>query len=330
MSQSTPVGYSGNTSSVNNVTNDIISAPGSVNNTSGNNSLGNGIAEARPPRAPTQTSMSIDISNKFKDGGNGNGNYSYANQLPSPASGYPISGSSSGSKSKAILANNNQVEGPTMGQMADAVQASARMASRNNGARTSQSYQSNHNQYNSHLDTGNSYMDMMGDDDNGDMGDDICLPGNEHTGRWTRKEHELFLDALKKYGKEWKKVASAVKTRTVVQTRTHAQKYFQKVHKSGFGGGYSDDDAFDSSTGTGGSGHSAGRASGGGGSGSGSGRRTSKRQRRPTEPRRNVAQAYHHMHSGTSLYTQNDSHLKSVLRLVNAALAVFHFSFRTN
>ena len=34
------------------------------------------------------------------------------------------------------------------------------------------------------------------------------------------------------YGKEWKKVAAKVKTRTVVQTRTHAQKYFQKLQKA--------------------------------------------------------------------------------------------------
>jgi SHAQKYF class myb-like DNA-binding protein len=67
------------------------------------------------------------------------------------------------------------------------------------------------------------------DDDDGDT--NLCPQGAEHTGRWTKKEHELFLEALKKYGKEWKKVAAMVKTRTVVQTRTHAQKYFQKVQK---------------------------------------------------------------------------------------------------
>ena len=59
----------------------------------------------------------------------------------------------------------------------------------------------------------------------------IVESGQEHTGRWTRDEHEAFLIALKKYGKEWKKVAAKVKTRTVVQTRTHAQKYFQKLQK---------------------------------------------------------------------------------------------------
>lgn len=59
----------------------------------------------------------------------------------------------------------------------------------------------------------------------------VMEAGQEHTGRWTREEHEAFLQALQQYGKEWKKVAAKVKTRTVVQTRTHAQKYFQKLQK---------------------------------------------------------------------------------------------------
>jgi SHAQKYF class myb-like DNA-binding protein len=62
-------------------------------------------------------------------------------------------------------------------------------------------------------------------------GDKACAAGSETTGRWTKQEHEMFLKALRKFGKEWKKVAAMVKTRTVVQTRTHAQKYFQKLQK---------------------------------------------------------------------------------------------------
>jgi SHAQKYF class myb-like DNA-binding protein len=54
----------------------------------------------------------------------------------------------------------------------------------------------------------------------------------EHTGRWTIEEHEAFLRGLQMHGKEWKKVAAQVRTRTVVQTRTHAQKYFQKLQKT--------------------------------------------------------------------------------------------------
>ena len=64
----------------------------------------------------------------------------------------------------------------------------------------------------------------------------VVEAGQEHTGRWTKEEHESFLSALQMYGKEWKKVAAKVKTRTVVQTRTHAQKYFQKLQKAMEGG----------------------------------------------------------------------------------------------
>lgn len=45
----------------------------------------------------------------------------------------------------------------------------------------------------------------LGDDGNEEDDDEfdpsICAPGSEHTGRWTRKEHDLFLEALKKFGK---------------------------------------------------------------------------------------------------------------------------------
>jgi SHAQKYF class myb-like DNA-binding protein len=74
----------------------------------------------------------------------------------------------------------------------------------------------------------------------GTPGSRVVENGQEHTGRWTREEHDAFLHALKQYGKEWKKVAAKVKTRTVVQTRTHAQKYFQKLQKANQPGGDSD------------------------------------------------------------------------------------------
>lgn len=50
-------------------------------------------------------------------------------------------------------------------------------------------------------------------------------------GRWTQKEHEDFLVGLEKYGREWKKVASHISTRTSAQIRSHAQKYFAKLNK---------------------------------------------------------------------------------------------------
>ena len=54
----------------------------------------------------------------------------------------------------------------------------------------------------------------------------------ENTGRWTREEHHMFLKGLEMHGKGWKKIAAFIKTRTVVQIRTHAQKYFLKLQKA--------------------------------------------------------------------------------------------------
>jgi len=52
------------------------------------------------------------------------------------------------------------------------------------------------------------------------------------SGRWTREEHLTFIKGLEMYGKGWKKIAGLIKTRTVVQIRTHAQKYFLKLSKA--------------------------------------------------------------------------------------------------
>lgn len=50
-------------------------------------------------------------------------------------------------------------------------------------------------------------------------------------GRWDDQEHKIFLQGLNTHGKNWKKIAELVKTRSPVQTRTHAQKYFLKNAK---------------------------------------------------------------------------------------------------
>ncbi|KAL9179260.1 hypothetical protein ACHAXT_008550 [Thalassiosira profunda] len=55
---------------------------------------------------------------------------------------------------------------------------------------------------------------------------------SENTGRWTADEHRLFLQGLEQHGKGWKKIATLIRSRTVVQIRTHAQKYFQKLAKA--------------------------------------------------------------------------------------------------
>jgi len=61
---------------------------------------------------------------------------------------------------------------------------------------------------------GTAESDELRSDDLKTRGAKVVDPGQEHTGRWTREEHEAFLEALQQYGKEWKKVAARVKTRT--------------------------------------------------------------------------------------------------------------------
>jgi SHAQKYF class myb-like DNA-binding protein len=55
----------------------------------------------------------------------------------------------------------------------------------------------------------------------------------ERSGRWTEVEHNAFLEGLEMYGKKWNKVSRHIKTRSVIQTRTHAQKYYLKLYKDG-------------------------------------------------------------------------------------------------
>ncbi|XP_042475656.1 protein REVEILLE 8-like isoform X2 [Macadamia integrifolia] len=50
---------------------------------------------------------------------------------------------------------------------------------------------------------------------------------------WTDEEHSKFLDALQLYNRDWKKIADFVDSKTVIQIRSHAQKYFLKAQKSG-------------------------------------------------------------------------------------------------
>lgn len=45
-----------------------------------------------------------------------------------------------------------------------------------------------------------------------------------NTGRWSKEEHQKFLEAIDLYGRDWKKVQDYVVTRTSTQARSHAQK----------------------------------------------------------------------------------------------------------
>lgn len=57
-----------------------------------------------------------------------------------------------------------------------------------------------------------------------------------YKGRWTKSEHNAFVKGKQRlqiglinYGKQWKKLQKCVPTRTVIQIRTHAQKFFIKL-----------------------------------------------------------------------------------------------------
>lgn len=56
--------------------------------------------------------------------------------------------------------------------------------------------------------------------------EDDTLPG-----RWTKEEHDKFVDGLKKYGKNWKLIEDFVDTRSGSQIRSHAQKFFSRIEK---------------------------------------------------------------------------------------------------
>eukprot|EP00826_Nyctotherus_ovalis_P065740 TRINITY_DN966_c0_g1_i8.p1 TRINITY_DN966_c0_g1~~TRINITY_DN966_c0_g1_i8.p1 ORF type:complete len:183 (-),score=26.06 TRINITY_DN966_c0_g1_i8:213-761(-) len=50
-------------------------------------------------------------------------------------------------------------------------------------------------------------------------------------GKWNAKEHELFLEAMARYGNSWEKVQKHVGTRTSAQIRSHAQKYYSGLRE---------------------------------------------------------------------------------------------------
>ena len=55
---------------------------------------------------------------------------------------------------------------------------------------------------------------------------------NYLTGRWNFEEHKKFIEAIIKFGNNWKLVQKYIKTRSSTQARSHAQKFFIKLKKA--------------------------------------------------------------------------------------------------
>jgi SHAQKYF class myb-like DNA-binding protein len=50
-----------------------------------------------------------------------------------------------------------------------------------------------------------------------------------YSGRWNKAEHDRFIEAIKKFGKDWKSVENYIQTRSGSQIRSHAQKFFNRI-----------------------------------------------------------------------------------------------------
>lgn len=61
--------------------------------------------------------------------------------------------------------------------------------------------------------------------------EDTDSKSSRTSGRWTKEEHQRFIEGLTKYGKNWKKVEEHIGTRSGAQIRSHAQKFFIRLTK---------------------------------------------------------------------------------------------------
>ena len=50
-------------------------------------------------------------------------------------------------------------------------------------------------------------------------------------GNWTKEEHQRFIESIFIFGFDWKKMEQYIQTRTILQVRSHSQKFIYKLKK---------------------------------------------------------------------------------------------------
>eukprot|EP00937_MAST-01D_sp_MAST-1D-sp2_P006367 g6367.t1 len=56
----------------------------------------------------------------------------------------------------------------------------------------------------------------------------VVAGATQPLGRWSAQERSAFEEGLRLYGRDWKRVSGVIRTRSLTQIRTHAQKYFKE------------------------------------------------------------------------------------------------------
>ena len=54
---------------------------------------------------------------------------------------------------------------------------------------------------------------------------------NYKGGKWSKEEHQKFIEGLFIFGNQWKKMQKYIETRTAIQVRSHSQKFMMKLKK---------------------------------------------------------------------------------------------------
>ena len=80
-------------------------------------------------------------------------------------------------------------------------------------------------------DINNNYNNNDNNNESIELNEDENDNNNILNGRWSQKEHLLFIKGCLLYGNNWKKVKKYIQTRSCSQIRSHAQKYLKKINK---------------------------------------------------------------------------------------------------